>query len=81
VEKLIYLDNAATVYPKPGEVIDFMCQFYGEKGVNPGRSGYDLCLEAEGLVAETRKLLTSLFNGNDPDRLGQVWCRPSEYGR
>jgi len=67
--KIIYLDNAATVYPKPKEVIDFMCQFYSEKGVNPGRSGYDLCIEAESLVFETRKLLTSLFNGTDPNRL------------
>ena len=67
--KLIYLDNAATVYPKPKEVLDFMCQFYSEKGVNPGRSGYDLCLETEGIVFETRKLLTSLFNGTDPNRL------------
>ncbi len=69
MENLIYLDNAATVYPKPKEIIDFMCQFYYEKGVNPGRSGYDLCLEAEALVAETRQLLTRLFNGNDPNRL------------
>jgi len=69
VEKLIYLDNASTVYPKPVEVIDFMCQFYRDKGVNPGRSGYDLCLEAGSLVTETRQLLTELFNGNDPDRL------------
>jgi len=69
VEKLIYLDNTATVYPKPKEVIDFMCQFYSEKGVNPGRSGFDLCLEAGEMVSNTRKLLTSLFNGTDPDRL------------
>jgi len=69
VEKLIYLDNTATVWPKPKEVIDFMCQFYSEKGVNPGRSGFDLCLEAEEMVSNTRKLLTGLFNGTDPDRL------------
>ena len=69
MEKLIYLDNTSTVYPKPKEVVDFMCQTYSEKGVNPGRSGYDLCLEAEEIVSETRKLLTSLFNGTDPNRL------------
>jgi cysteine desulfurase / selenocysteine lyase len=69
MEKLVYLDNASTVYPKPREVIDFMTQFYFEKGVNPGRSGYDLCREAEELVSETRKLLTKLFNGTDPNRL------------
>jgi cysteine desulfurase family protein len=69
MEKLTYLDNAATVYPKPKEIIDFMCQFYGEKGVNPGRSGYDLCIEAGQLVFEARKLLTAFFNGEDPNRL------------
>ena len=69
MEKLIYLDNAATVYPKPREIIDFMCQFYRENGVNPGRAGYGLCLKAEEMVEDTRKLLTRLFNGNDPNRL------------
>lgn len=54
---------------KPKEVIDFMCRFYSEKGVNPGHSGYDFCVEAEALVFETRKLLTSLFNGSNPNRL------------
>ena len=69
MDKLIYLDNTSTVFPKPGEIIDSMCRFYREKGVNPGRSGYDLCLEAEEVVTETRKLLTRLFNGTDPNRL------------
>ncbi|MDD5590404.1 MAG: aminotransferase class V-fold PLP-dependent enzyme [Dehalococcoidales bacterium] len=69
MEKIVYLDNTATVYPKPKEVIDFMCQFYREKGVNPGRSGYDLCVEAGELVFETREMLTKLFNGADPNRL------------
>ena len=66
---LVYLDNAATVYPKPKEVIDFMLRFYSEKGVNPGRSGYDLCIEAEEMVSETRKLVAGFFNGTDPNRL------------
>jgi len=69
MSNLVYLDNAATVYPKPKEVIDFMLRFYSEKGVNPGRSGYDLCIEAEGVVSETRKLATEFFNGTDPNRL------------
>jgi len=69
VKNLVYLDNAATVYPKPREVIDFMCQFYSEKGINPGRSGYDLCLEVEEMIRETRKILTEFFGGDDPNRL------------
>jgi cysteine desulfurase / selenocysteine lyase len=70
MEKLIYLDNGATTFPKPEEVYVAMDQFYRQYGVNPGRSGYDLCLIAGGIVEETRKQLTSFFNGgSDPNRL------------
>jgi cysteine desulfurase/selenocysteine lyase len=69
MESLIYLDNAATSFPKPKEVYDFMDHFYRNYGVNPGRSGYDLCLEAGAMVEETRRILTRFFNGTDPNRL------------
>ena len=67
--KLIYLDNGATSYPKPEETYTFMDTFYRHAGVNPGRSGFDLCLEAGSLVDETRKLLTKFFGGTDSNRL------------
>jgi cysteine desulfurase/selenocysteine lyase len=67
--KLIYLDNAATSFPKPEQTYSFMLSFYRTHGVNPGRSGYDLCMEAGQLVDDTRKLLTQFFNGTDPNRL------------
>ncbi|HVP38641.1 MAG TPA: aminotransferase class V-fold PLP-dependent enzyme [Candidatus Saccharimonadales bacterium] len=66
---LIYLDNGATSFPKPPGVYQFMDLFYRHAGVNPGRSGYDLCLESGFLVEDTRKLLTEFFNGTDPNRL------------
>jgi cysteine desulfurase family protein len=66
---LIYLDNAATSFPKPEETYAFMDQFYRSHGVNPGRSGYDLCMETGQLVDETRRELTQFFNGTSPDRL------------
>ena len=69
MENLIYLDNGATSFPKPDEVYTFMDSFYRSFGVNPGRSGYDLCMETGELVEETRKMMTELFNGNDPNRL------------
>jgi len=69
MEGLIYLDNSATAYPKPKEVYDFMFNFYKENGVSPGRSGYDLCIATEGMVSETRKMMTALFNGTDPNKL------------
>jgi cysteine desulfurase family protein len=68
-DKLIYLDNAATSHPKPEEVYDYMISFYRKYGVNPGRSGYDLCIEAGQVVERTRRLLTEFFNGTDWTRL------------
>jgi cysteine desulfurase family protein len=46
-----------------------MDSFYRKNGVNPGRSGFDAAIETEEMVLETRKLLTGLFNGDDPNRL------------
>jgi len=67
--KIIYLDNAATTFPKPREVLEQMCEGFRRFGVNPGRSGYDLCVIAGDLVLETRKELTRFFHGTDPLRL------------
>jgi cysteine desulfurase family protein len=65
----VYLDNAATSFPKPPEVIDFMSDFYKTRGVNPGRTGFDLALEAEETLADARRALTDFFGGSDPNRL------------
>ena len=69
MDELIYLDNGATSFPKPEEVYRFMDNFYRKFGVNPGRSGYDLCMETGAIVENTRKMMTNLFNGTDPNRL------------
>jgi cysteine desulfurase family protein len=68
---LIYFDNAATMWPKPERVYKFMDQFYRTRGVNPGRSGYDLAIEAGSLLADLRKRLTKFFGGDEdePERL------------
>jgi cysteine desulfurase family protein len=69
MEKIIYLDNGATSFPKPEEVYVQMDRFYREYGVNPGRSGYDMCMIAGNMIEETRKLLTAYFHGADYNRL------------
>jgi len=69
MDEFVYLDNAATSFPKPKEVITFMCDFYESRGVNPGRTGFDLALEAEQTIADARQALTTFFNGTDPNRL------------
>jgi len=70
-ERLIYFDNAATVWPKPESVYKFMDEFFRSHGVNPGRSGYELAIEAGSLLDETRKRLTKFFGGDEdaPERL------------
>ena len=70
MNKIIYLDNSATSYPKPESVYKFMDSFYRENGVSPGRSGFDDAIKAEEMVMGTRKLLTEFFNaGSDINRL------------
>ncbi|MFC1563839.1 aminotransferase class V-fold PLP-dependent enzyme [candidate division KSB1 bacterium] len=70
MQDYIYLDNGATTYPKPREVLDYAFDLYMEKGVNPGRSGYDASLEVENMVDETRDLMMKFFNGDGhPERL------------
>jgi len=69
--QLIYLDNAATAWPKPQSVYQYMMDFYRSTGVNPGRSGFDLALEAGSLLDRLRQRLTRFFGGdqNAPERL------------
>ena len=71
MENLIYLDNAATSWPKPDSVYTFMIDFYRGCGVNPGRSGFDKAIEAGNLVQELRQRLTRFFGGDEtnPERL------------
>jgi cysteine desulfurase family protein len=61
----IYLDNAATSFPKPDEVYDFMESFYRKP-----RFGSAGMAETKALVNDTRQLLTQLFHGgSDYNRL------------
>ena len=62
MKKLIYLDNAATSFPKPPAVTEAMVHFMTEVGANPGRSGHTLAREAGRIVQETRERLAALFN-------------------
>jgi cysteine desulfurase family protein len=64
--KVIYLDNAATSWPKPPEVIAAMEKCLREYGANPGRGGHSLSLAAGRVVEETRRLVAELINAEDP---------------
>ena len=65
-----YFDNAATTWPKPEPVYEFMDQFFRSHGVNPGRSGHTLAIEAEQMIFSTRKMLAQFFGfAGDPNRV------------
>ena len=66
---MIYLDNAATSFPKPREMLETMVETFSRMGVSPGRGSYDLASEAEGLVDAARKKLARFFGAPDPDRV------------
>lgn len=64
---MIYLDNAATTFPKPEAVYKVMDDFMRNKCVNAGRGSYRLAKEAVNLIDETRELMRELIhlNGNE----------------
>ncbi|MEB2308642.1 MAG: aminotransferase class V-fold PLP-dependent enzyme [Candidatus Brocadiaceae bacterium] len=66
---MIYLDNAATTYPKPEIVYKTMDTFYRTLGANPGRSGYRMSVAAEKEIEDTRAAIAQLFGIKDPKRL------------
>lgn len=59
-QELIYLDNAATTFPKPEAVYQAMDSFYRQFGGNAGRGANPLARKAAGLVDETRAMLCEL---------------------
>lgn len=67
--KTIYLDNAATSYPKPPEMIEAMRDFQENIGANPGRSGHGRSIDAGRTLYETREALAKLFQTDDPLRV------------
>ncbi len=66
---MIYLDNAATSFPKPESVLRGMDVFVRSSAANPGRSGHRRAVEAEAMISETRLLLARLFGFARPERV------------
>jgi cysteine desulfurase family protein len=66
---MIYLDNAATSWPKPPGMLEAMIQFTNEVGANPGRSGHRLSVDAGRVVYDAREAVAELFNAPDPLRI------------
>jgi len=62
---MIYLDNAATSYPKPAECLERALARYLDLGASPGRGGYDRAVEAEMTVAAVRRKLARFFGAGE----------------
>jgi cysteine desulfurase family protein len=88
----IYLDNAATTFPKPPSVIEAMQRYAVELGASPGRGSYHESRESGRLLEQCRERLLRLFNGESPssviftlnatDALNlaiQGWLRPGDH--
>src|ERR1051326_6343748 len=67
---MIYLDNAATSFPKPPSVHEGATKFMQTFGANPGRGGHKMAVGANRMLEETRLELARLFNAGDtPERM------------
>jgi cysteine desulfurase/selenocysteine lyase len=64
---MIYLDNAATTFPKPNSVTKAVLRFLTEKSANPGRSGHKLSMAAAEEVYKCRDEAANLFNAEGPE--------------
>jgi cysteine desulfurase / selenocysteine lyase len=66
---MIYLDYAATSWPKPKEVYRAMSDCMEFSGGNPGRSGHRLSISAARIVFNTRETVANFFHAPDPQRV------------
>jgi len=66
---VIYLDNAATSFPKPPEVTKAIARFLAEAAANPGRGGHRMAVNAERMLDDVRAKIARLVNGSDPSRV------------
>ncbi|WP_296645709.1 aminotransferase class V-fold PLP-dependent enzyme [Romboutsia sp. 13368] len=63
---MIYLDNAATTFPKPEAVYDAMMDCMKNYCANPGRAGHKLAMKAAREIYDTRENIAKLLNIDNP---------------
>ena len=66
---MIYLDNAATSFPKPACVVRAMADALTRCGANPGRAGHRLALAAGRIVEGCREDLAAMLGETDATRV------------
>jgi cysteine desulfurase family protein len=65
---MIYLDNAATSFPKPEPVYQALDRFARTQLANPGRAGHRMAVAAERALDDARHALNQFFRGEGPER-------------
>ena len=65
----LYMDNAATSFPKPATVTDAMVRYARELGASAGRGAYAEAMETGALIADCRRRINKLFNGTDANHV------------
>ena len=58
MNRIAYFNNAATTYPKPEEVYNFVDNYYRKSGINSAR----VRMIPSQLIQDTRKLILDLFH-------------------
>src|SRR5213078_1485088 len=65
---MIYLDNAATSFPKPEAVYQALDRFARSSLANPGRAGHKMAVAAERTLEDARHRLNQFFHGEAKER-------------
>ena len=66
---MIYLDNAATTYPKPEATYERIDHVLRNIGGSPGRASHRMAIEADRVIFSARESLAKLFGIGDSSRL------------
>src|SRR5687767_6409242 len=72
LELMIYLDNAATSWPKPDAVRQAVVDALDLYGANPGRGSHQMAIRTSEMIYRTRMAIARLLNSESPDRI--VFC-------
>ena len=65
----IYLDNAATSFPKPTAVYDAVDRYQRSSGVSIGRGAYREAIESQRMLDQCRQRAAMLLGAESPDRI------------
>lgn len=66
---ILYLDNAATSWPKPPSVHEAVLRALRDIGASPGRASHRMAREAQRVVDDARGVVAELFRIPDPGRV------------